>query len=135
MYQYTTTITVRYGETDQMGIVYYGNYALYYEIGRTEAIKNLGYTYKQMEADGIIMPVLDLQIKYYKAAKYDDVLNITTTIAALPTRKMTFHTEILNTKEEIINSGFTTLIFLNKTTNRICSPPQKLIELLQPYFA
>ena len=135
MYQYTTTITVRYGETDQMGIVYYGNYALYYEIGRTEAIKNLGYTYKQMEADGFIMPVLDLQIKYHKAAKYDDVLSITTTIAALPTRKMTFHTEILNTKEEIINSGFTTLIFLNKTTNRICSPPQKLIELLQPYFA
>lgn len=135
MYQYTTTITVRYGETDQMGIVYYGNYALYYEIGRTEAIKNLGYTYKQMEADGFIMPVLDLQIKYHKAAKYDDVLNVTTSIAAMPTRKMTFHTEILNNKKEIINSGFTTLIFLNKTTNRICSPPQKLIELLQPYFA
>ena len=134
MYQYTTTITVRYGETDQMGIVYYGNYALYYEIGRTEAIKNLGYTYKQMEADGFIMPVLDLQIKYHKAAKYDDVLNVTTTIAALPTRKMTFHTEILNNKKDIINSGFTTLIFLNKTTDRICSPPQKLIELLQPYF-
>lgn len=135
MFTHTNTITVRYGETDQMGVVYYGNYALFYETGRTEAVKSLGYSYKEMEQDGIMMPVVEMHVRYIKSAKYDDVLQVKTIINELPSRKMTFNMELYNAQEELINTGYTTLIFIDKKYNRIISPPQKLIHALQPYFS
>lgn len=133
MYIHTTQITVRYGETDQMGVVYYGNYALYYEQGRTEAIKNLGFSYREMEDNGIIMPVVEMNGKYHKSARYDDVLTVKTIVKELPTRKMTFFSEVY--KEEIlINSGFVTLLFFDKKLNKVVSAPNELVALLKPYF-
>jgi acyl-CoA thioester hydrolase len=134
MYESTTQVNVRYGETDQMGQVYYGNYSLYYETGRADAIKQLGYSYKQMEADGIMMPVAELHIRYILPARYDDMLTIKTIINELPSRKMTFHTEIYNQQQQLINSGYTILLFINKQYNRVSSPPQKLLELIKPFF-
>ncbi len=133
MYIHTTQITVRYGETDQMGVVYYGNYALYYEQGRTEAMKNLGFSYKEMEDNGIIMPVIEMNCKYQKSAKYDDVLTVKTMLKEMPTRKMTFFSEVY--KEEIlINSGYVSLLFFDKKLNKVVSAPENLLKLLKPYF-
>lgn len=134
MYESFTHITVRYGETDQMGQVYYGHYGLYYEIGRTEAIKQLGYSYRQMEEEGYLMPVAEFYARYIKPARYDDTITVKTIIKELPSRKMTFFTEIYNSNEELINSGYTTLLFIDKRLNRVCSPPEKLIEVLKPFF-
>lgn len=133
MYETTTEVTVRYGETDQMGVVYYGNYALYYEQGRAAAIKQLGYSYKTMEDEGVIMPVVEMQLKYLKPAKYDDVLTVKTIVKELPTRKMTFYSEIYN-GDKLLNTGHVTLMFVNKHHNRITTTPEKLLNLLKPYF-
>jgi acyl-CoA thioester hydrolase len=116
-----------------MGVVYYGNYALYYEQGRAAAIKQLGYSYKEMEDDGIMMPVIEMQSKYLKPAKYDDTLTIKTIVKELPTRKMTFYSEVYK-GETLINSGFVTLLFVNKENNKITSAPKQLLQLLKPYF-
>jgi acyl-CoA thioester hydrolase len=105
MYKSITNVIVRYGETDQMGVVYYGNYALYYEQGRAAAIKQLGYSYKQMEDDGIMMPVIEMQSKYLKPAKYDDTLTIKTIVKELPTRKMTFYSEVYKGETEVKTKG------------------------------
>jgi len=129
-----TQITVRYGETDQMGVVYYGNYALYYEQGRAEAVKKLGHSYKQMEADGILMPVVEMHSRYIQPALYDDELTVKTIIKELPSRKMTFYSEIYK-KDKLINTGWVSLIFLDKKNNRVTSPPLPLIVALKPYFA
>jgi len=133
MYETTTQIIVRYGETDQMGVVYYGNYALYFEQGRAAAIKQLGYSYKTMEDEGVIMPVVEMHSKYLKPAKYDDVLTVKTIIRELPTRKMTFYSEIYN-GDKLLNTGHVTLMFVNKHHNRITTAPEKLLTLLKPYF-
>jgi acyl-CoA thioester hydrolase len=133
MYESTTKVIVRYGETDQMGVVYYGNYALYYEQGRAAAIKQLGYSYKTMEDEGVIMPVVEMHSKYLKPAKYDDVLTVKTIIRELPTRKMTFYSEIYN-GDKLLNTGHVTLMFVNKNHNRITTAPEKLLTLLKPYF-
>jgi acyl-CoA thioester hydrolase len=133
MYESTTKVIVRYGETDQMGVVYYGNYALYYEQGRAAAIKQLGYSYKTMEDEGVIMPVVEMHSKYLKPAKYDDVLTVKTIIRELPTRKMTFYSEIYN-GDKLLNTGHVTLMFVNKHHNRITTAPEKLLTLLKPYF-
>jgi acyl-CoA thioester hydrolase len=134
MYESITSITVRYGETDQMGQVYYGNYSLYYEIGRVEAVRQLGYSYKQMEEEGYIMPVAEMYARYIRPARYDETLTIKTIIKEMPSRKMTFYTEIYNAENQLINSGYTTLLFVDKQHNRVCSPPRKLTEALKPFF-
>lgn len=127
-------IRVRYGETDQMGYVYYGNYALYYEIGRTEALRSLELTYKGFEEMGVMMPVASMNCQFIKAARYDDLLTIKTIIRNLPTVKMDFEYEIRNEAGEIINKGNTTLVFIDKNTNRITRAPQVLIEKMKPLY-
>ena len=135
MFEHFCEIRVRYGETDRMGYVYYGNYPLYYEQGRTEAIKSLGLSYKQLEDElEVMMPVGELKIKYRAAASYDDLLRVKTTVRELPTRKMVFHTEIFNEEGKLLNLGETTLIFVNAQTRRSCSAPDILIQMLRPYF-
>ena len=124
-----TELRVRYAETDQMSFVYYGNYAQYYEIGRVEALRQLGTSYKLLEDSGIMMPVVSMNINYKKPALYDDILTIKTIIKELPTNKIRFEYEIYNHKEELINTAETILVFVNKTTKRPCKCPQWFLDL------
>jgi acyl-CoA thioester hydrolase len=134
MYTSSTTVRVRYGETDQMGYVYYGFYAMYYEVGRVESLRQLGLTYKELEAMGVMMPVLENKSFYLAPARYDELLKIVTTIRERPTVKMKFEYEIFNEGNQLINKGETLLAFINKNTNRPCRPPQSMENVLAPYF-
>lgn len=127
-------IRVRYAETDQMGYVYYGNYAMYYEVGRVEALRSAGFSYRQMEEEGIMMPVVENRSKYIKPGKYDELLTIRTMIKEMPGVRITFHYEVINEQGELINEGQTILVFLKTGSHRPCRPPAHLLALLQPYF-
>ena len=134
MFKNCSTIRVRYSETDRMGFVYYGNYAQYYETGRVEALRSLGLSYREMEDAGIMLPVIHFEINYFKPAYYDDVLSIETIIPLMPDAKIRFDYTCFNQKEEILNKGTTTLVFVNKQSNKPCRPSQQLSEYLKPYF-
>lgn len=135
MYTHETQTRVRYGETDQMGYLYYGNYALYYEVGRAEMIRDLGLSYKDMESKlGIMMPVMSLQMRFVRPALYDELVTIRTTLRELPTSTITFHMELFNEKKKLLNGGLVKLCFVEMATNRTVTPPQYLIEKLQPFF-
>ncbi len=135
MYTHETQTRVRYGETDQMGYLYYGNYALYYEVGRAEMIRDLGLSYKEMESKlGIMMPVMSLQMRFVRPALYDELVTIRTTLRELPTSTITFHMELFNEKKKLLNGGLVKLCFVEMATNRTVAPPQYLIDKLQPFF-
>ncbi len=134
MFIFNHQLRVRYGDTDQMGYVYYGNYPYYYEQARAEAIRSLGFSYKQLEAVGIIMPVTRMNIKYIKPALYDDLLTIRTIIPSLPNRIIIFQYEILNPQNELINQGENHLIFVEAKTGKIKSAPELLVNSLKLYF-
>ncbi|MDL5049325.1 thioesterase family protein [Oscillatoria amoena NRMC-F 0135] len=134
MYQAETTVRVRYGETDQMGYVYYGCYAMYYEVARVEALRKLGLTYREIEAMGIIMPVLENHSKFLTAGKYDEQLRIVTTIKEKPSVRITFHYDIYNEDQKLIHQGQTILAFVDQKSGRPCRPPQAMMEVLVPYF-
>jgi acyl-CoA thioester hydrolase len=125
---------VTYADTDQMGYMYYGNYAKLYEIGRTEALRNIGFKYKDMEAAGIMMPVYENYSKYLLPALYDDFLTIKVTIKTLPTVRCVFDYEIYNEAGTLLNIGQTTLVFSRMIDNKLCKPPQNLMLLLNKYF-
>ncbi|MBO9732208.1 MAG: acyl-CoA thioesterase [Chitinophaga sp.] len=135
MFISTTTIRVRYGETDQMGYLYYGNYGLYYEVGRAEAIRELGFTYKELEDQGVIMPVAELNVKYLRPAYYDDLITVKTTLRELPkSSKIQFHSELYNEKNELLNVGVTTLVFIDVKTKLKAGLPEELKKRLLPFF-
>ena len=135
MYTHETQIRVRYGETDQMGYLYYGNYALYYEVGRAEMIRDLGLSYKEMESKlGVMMPVMSLQMRFVRPALYDELVTIRTTLRELPTSTITFHMELFNEKKKLLNGGSVKLCFVEMATNRTVGPPQYLIDKLQAFF-
>ncbi|MEE4197370.1 MAG: thioesterase family protein [Bacteroidales bacterium] len=134
MFTYETKLRVRYGETDKMGYVYYGNYPLYYEVGRTELMRSLGFSYKTIEEMGIMLPVRSLEVKYYKPAVYDDHLTIKTIIKELPKARITFYYQIFNENEELLNQGLTTLVFVDESTRKPRRAPLELIEQLRPHF-
>jgi acyl-CoA thioester hydrolase len=127
-------IRVRYGETDQMGYVYYGNYPLYYEVARTEMIRELGWTYKKMEENGIAMPVASLNVKYLRPAFYDDLLTIKTVIKKMPEKRMHFEYEVFNEKNELINIGESVLAFVDLKTMKPAFAPDELLEQIKKYF-
>jgi acyl-CoA thioester hydrolase len=129
-----TFLRVRYGETDTMGYVYYGNYALYCEVGRTELMRSLGLTYKKLEEDGYMLPVINYNSNYYKSARYDDLLKITTSIQQKPGLKNIFQYDIYNEEGELINHSESTLGFMSATTHKPVRPPKYFIELMNPYF-
>jgi len=130
-----TSIRIHYALTDQMGIVYHGHYAQFYEIGRTEAIRSLGYTYRDIEALGIIMPVVDIHSKFLRPAKYDDLITVKTTLKEMPVHhKIVFHSEIYNQLNQLLNVGDVTLYFMEAKTMRRCEMPDKLKEELLKYF-
>lgn len=134
MYTSETSLRVRYAETDRMGYVYYGNYAQYFEVGRVEALRGLGMSYKEIEDAGIMLPVLDYQVKYFKPAFYDDELTIRTIIREIPKVRFHFEYETINSKGEILNKGETTLVFVNSKTGKPCQAPAELIKSLEKYF-
>lgn len=128
---HTTKIRVRYGETDQMGIVYHGNYAQYLEMGRIELLRKLGISYKQMEKEGVILPVLSLNINFKKSAFYDDVLKVKTQISKMPSVRIEFDYEITNQKEEIITTAKVELVFLSAKSRRPIKCPDYILDKLQ----
>lgn len=134
MFQHEVQIRVRYGDTDKMGYVYYGNYPYYYEMARAEAIRALGISYKQIEDSGILMPVTRLNIKYVQPAFYDDLLNVRVTIPEMPNRGILFLYEIFNTEKVKTNEGETSLVFLETKSNKLVRAPQILIEKLSLFF-
>jgi acyl-CoA thioester hydrolase len=134
MFEHTTKIRVRYGETDQMGYMYYGNYAEFYEVGRVEMLRSLGMTYSAMEESGIMMPVLELHCKYLKPALYDEEISVKVIMNKLPGVKIHFRYELYNHNDELINTGETLLVFVNMKTNRPCLPSQEFINKLKPFF-
>ncbi len=128
MFVSTTKIRVRYAETDKMGYVYYGNYAQYFEVGRVEGLRDIGLSYKVMEDEGIMLPVLEYQIKYFKPAYYDELLTIKTSIVAVKGARFYFEYETLNEQNELLNKGTTTLVFVSKVTNKPCPPPEWILK-------
>lgn len=135
MYQSETHVRVRYGETDQMGYVYYGNYAMYYEVARVESLRQLGMSYKELEAMGVMMPVLENHSRYMAPALYDDLLKIVTTIREKPGVRITFEYEVFNPEGKLINKGETLLVFVQQKTGRPCRPPEAFEKVLEPYFS
>ncbi len=133
MYRHETVIRVRYEDTDQMGAVYYGRYAAFFEVARVEALRSLGVVYKEVEEQGIIMPVLEYYTKYIKPAKYDELLTISTSISAKSSVRLGFEYEIHNPNKELINKGKTILAFLSKDTGRPCRMPSFLDQVLNIY--
>jgi acyl-CoA thioester hydrolase len=134
MFEHTTKIRVRYGETDQMGYMYYGNYAEFYEVGRVEMLRSLGLTYSGMEESGIKMPVLELRCKYLKPALYDEEITVKVIMNKMPGIRIHFNYELFNEKDELINIGETLLVFINMKTNRPCLPSQGFLDKLKPFF-
>lgn len=134
MFVYNHQLRVRYGDTDQMGYVYYGNYGYYYEQARSEAIRSLGFSYKELEDAGVMMPITRMNIKYIQPALYDDLLTIKTTVAEMPHRLITFSYEIFNGKNVLINEGETQLIFVDAKTRKIKTAPDILIQKIKQFF-
>jgi acyl-CoA thioester hydrolase len=134
MYRAETSIRVRYGETDQMQYVYYGNYAMYYEVARVESLRQLGLTYKELEAMGVIMPVLENHSEFLLPALYDELLKIVVTIHEKPSVRIRFHYDIFNEQGKQIHRGETLLAFVNQKSGRPCRPPETFQKLLAPYF-
>ncbi len=136
MYRHEFHKRVRYGETDRMGYLYYGNYAQYYEIGRVEMLRSLGLTYKSMEEEhGILMPVVIMQMRFVRPALYDELLTIRTELRQLPDRFIVFHVEIFNEQRKLVNGGSVKLCFVDAASNRTQPAPAYLLDKLRPYFS
>ena len=135
MFVTETQIRIHYALTDQMGVVYHGHYAQFYEIGRAEAIRQLGYTYKDIEALGIIMPVVDIYSRFLRPAKYDDLITVKTILKELPLHhKIVFHHEIYSQSDELLNTGEITLYFIDAKTMKRCEMPEELRKKIVKYF-
>ena len=135
MFTHKTQIRVHYALTDQMGFVYYGHYAQFYEIGRTEALRSLGLTYKEVEAMGVIMPVTEIHSRFLRPALYDDLITVITTVKELPVHhKITFHSEIYNEKNELLNVGDVSLYFMDAKTMKRCEMPLQIKEKMHDFF-
>jgi acyl-CoA thioester hydrolase len=126
---------VRYGETDQMGYAYYGVYAQYYEVGRVEAMRMLGFSYRDVEARGILMPVVEFSVNYKKPAFYDDEVTVITYLKEKPTGvRIPFEYECRNASGELLNTGKVTLVCIDKNTNKMCRLPEWFSSAFDPFF-
>lgn len=135
MYTSETQLRVRYGETDQMGYVYYGNYASYLEVARVECLRQLGFSYRELEQQGIMLPVLEHHSFFRSPAYYDDLLKIVTTIPEKPGVRIRFKYEIVNEQNNTIHEAETLLVFVNKATGKPCKPTEVFNQLLAPFFS
>lgn len=135
MFQFKYPIRVRYADTDKMGVVYHSNYLKYFEIARTESIRDLGMTYAAMEKAGILLPVVELQCKYIRPATYDDLLMVTANLHELPQgHRLQFHQEVYNENNKLLAKGQVLLYFLDAVTMQRCAIPDDLQEKLRPFF-
>ncbi|TVZ55196.1 acyl-CoA thioester hydrolase [Lutibacter sp. Hel_I_33_5] len=130
MLEHNSSFRVRYGETDQMGVVYHGNYAQYFELGRTELLRSLGITYKDMELGGIMLPVISLNFQFKKSSFYDEILTIKTILKKKPGVKIEFDVEIKNEKQEIVTTGNAVLVFMDMKKKKPMRCPDYLLEKL-----
>ncbi len=133
MFKSEIKIRVRYSETDRMGFVYYGNYAQYFEVARVEALRTLGVSYKEMEDNGIFLPVLEYNIQYLKPGNYDDEFTIKSSITEIPQVKIRFDYEVINQNQVLISKASTILAFLNKEYKPVRCP-ENILEKLRKYF-
>ena len=124
-------LRVRYGETDQMGVVYHGNYAQYFEVGRVEWLRKFGVSYKQMEENGIMLPVTSLEVKFKKPARYDDLIKVKTRLVKIPSVSIDFEYEIYNENNDILATGKTTLVFIDIHRNRPTRCPSYVLDKLR----
>jgi len=128
---FTFEIRTRYGETDQMGVIYYGIYPQYLEVARVEWLRSLGISYKELEALGVMLPVVSLQINYKRPARYDELLSITLTLREKPTSKITFDYQIFNKEKQLLAEANTTLVFVNKETFKPIKCPDFILEKIE----
>jgi len=135
MFTSETQVRVRYAETDQMNIVYYGNYAQYFEVGRVESIRQLGFSYKDVEATGVIMPVIEFTAKFIRPARYDDLLTIRTTLKDWPVdHRIEFLQEVFNERGKLLTTGKVLLYFVKVTTMEKTTMPEEMASRLWPFF-
>ena len=131
-----TKLRVRYAETDQMGVVYHGNYFEFFEVARVEAIRQLGYSYADMEKEGVMMPIVEVHARYLRPALYDELLTIKTIVKEMPVHhKIEFHHEVLNEGNELLTTGRIVLFFMGSKTKKRHPMPENLSKKLQPYFS
>jgi len=131
MLSYDSKYRVCYGDTDRMGVMYYGNYPRLYEIGRTEFLRVIWKSYRELEESGIMLPVRALNAVYHRPAIYDEELTIRTIIKDIPKVKFRLFSEIYNEKGELINEGEVVLGFINVSTGRPCKAPDEFIRSLE----
>ena len=134
MFTSETKIRVRYAETDRMGFVYYGNYAQYFEVGRVEALRKISFSYKALEDSGIFLPVLDYSVKFSKPALYDDLLTVETCIPEVPAARIKFLYRTMNEQGVELNNAQTTLVFVNRKTNKPCVAPEEFLTKISEFF-
>jgi acyl-CoA thioester hydrolase len=133
-YKYSHQIRVRYSETDQMGYVYYGVYAAYFEVTRVEAMRNLGISYKELEQSGVMMPVSEYTIKYIRPCKYDELLSVHVEIREMPEARIRFYYSTFNEAGELANEAYTELFFMDSIRQRPVRAPQILTNALKNYL-
>jgi acyl-CoA thioester hydrolase len=131
MYRTETQIRVRYGETDRMGYAYYANYAMYFEVGRTEMLRSLGFTYREWEDSGILLPVRSMSVSYKHPARYDDLLTIITMVKEMPAARITFDYEVYNEAGQLICNASTVLVFVDAVSGRPTRPPEAFLQILR----
>lgn len=134
MFKHLTNLRVRYAETDRMGYVYYGNYATYFEVARVEALRAVGISYKNLEEEGVMLPVASFTIKYFKPAYYDDELTIETRIEQKPGVRIVFDYTVMNSKQVELCKAQTTLVFVSTENGRPIKPPRHIEEVFNTYF-
>ena len=134
MFEHRSQFRVRYADTDQMAYVYYGNYARYFELGRVEALRSLGISYRRLEEEGVMMPVLENFSKYLRPAYYDELLEIRVMIKEMPGIRIRFDYEIFRESGELIHTGYSLLAFVSVATKKLTSPPESVIEALSVFF-
>ncbi len=135
MIETKTEVRVRYADTDQMGVVYHGNYAMFYEVGRTEMFREIGLAYAKMEEVGVRLPVVELNCKFHKSAFYDEVLTIVTRLEKMPDVRIRFDYEVLNEKGEKLSTGYSVLVFMDIARQRPIRMPDYVRSVLEPYFS
>ncbi|MEO0403614.1 MAG: thioesterase family protein [Bacteroidota bacterium] len=135
MYHHSHQLRIRYSETDQMGYVYYGNYAAFLELGRVETLRSLGISYKSLEEKGVMLPVVHFSINYKSPAKYDDLIVVKTTITQMPTAKILFDYEVLSAEGNLLADAHTMLVFMDDSTRRPIKCPEAIISALQAYYS
>ncbi|MCL2561463.1 MAG: acyl-CoA thioesterase [Rikenellaceae bacterium] len=134
MLSYEIPIRVRYKETDAMGVVHHSNYVNFYEVARTEMLREHGTTYKELEESGVMLPVHEVEMRFYAPARYDDLLTVRLTMRELPGVRMTFDHEIVNQEGVVVNTGRVVLVFMSAVTRRACRAPQWFLDIFRGYL-